>query len=138
MLQKINGQQYNTREKQRAAYDNIQIKDNALWGEPKTKVTSAPKVTPKTKDEIITIKPDKPKTQPTTFTGEEHAKISNEPYYDKNITGTGLIVNGSANNEQRKIIEKYSPFFKTPIAINVVPDEKSLSFRDKETATTRR
>lgn len=129
MLQKIDGVQYNTRELQRNNFSNIQVKGNALWGEPVIK--------PAPRKIEVEENPNFPKENfekknvsilPTTFTEKETPGITNEPYFDKKLTGTGIQLTGAFNETQKKIADKYSLMFKTPIEIRVVPKEDDLTF----------
>lgn len=131
MLQKINGAQYNTKAKQQSAYSNIQVKSNALWGEPIVKKTT-PLNKPLPKEDIsgfsgVSDYLKNNNYKPTTLTDDGHNKISNEPYYDKKLSGYGIQLDNKFNDNQKKIAEKYTPFFKNPVAINYLSDGKTMN-----------
>jgi hypothetical protein len=140
MLQKIDGVQYNTRELQRANFDKIQVKGNTLWGEPKKTIEQKRTVLKETiqraKNPYYPKENFEQSASPATFA--DTSVISNEPYYNKTLVGTGLQLTGTANDEQKKIAEKYSSFFKSPISIKVVPNEDSMSYMTAEKKKTPR
>lgn len=127
----INGAIYNTKEKQQANFDKIIVKDNGLWGIPKIqKIEPAAPIAPP-QEKIISdpnykIDPNK-EINPVDFTNdiaeEKHKEQSNEPYFNKNLKGTGIqLVGANIQDWQKEIVDKYSLMFKAPIMVKMIPD----------------
>ena len=118
LLTKIDGAKYNTKALQQANYTNIQVKGNSLYGIPIKKSTPL-KSNPNypIQESIDSTKPLKTVTE--TYKSPT-SNISTEAYLKPKTNGTGIILNGKVTLEQQKIIEKYSPFFKSPITVNMV------------------
>lgn len=123
MLIPINGAKYNTRALQQANFTNIQVKGNTLVGEEikKTPLKSTP------------LKSEPVKLQPAPKTLPETKVIKNAPYSNKLLSGTGIQLTGNATDVHKAIAAKYSPYFKTPIAISVVPNLDNGSLYSSET-----
>ena len=125
MLTPINGAIYNTRALQQANYANIQVRGGTLYGVPKLKSAKL-KPSPVDTGSIKLLAPNV--SIPSARTTLPNSSVaSSQPYYNKALTGTGIQLDSSATDEQKKIAAKYSPYFKEPIAISLVPNKNSFT-----------